>query len=149
MPPPIAPAARLRADLDRLADEVAAVGFGLADDAQEERRRRRDKLVAVLRSYLIPRLGEPEMPLLVVVAGPTGSGKSTVVNSVAGKEVSRPGPLRPTARQPVVGCHARHASRYETIGGGECQVVADEHPLLDDLTLVDTPDVDSYVAEHR
>ncbi|HLU30456.1 MAG TPA: dynamin family protein [Acidimicrobiia bacterium] len=149
MPPPIAPAARLRADLDRLADEVAAVGFGLADDAQEERRRRRDELVAVLRSYLIPRLGEPEMPLLVVVAGPTGSGKSTVVNSVAEKEVSRPGPLRPTTRQPVVWCHARHASRYETIGGVECQVVADEHPLLDDLTLVDTPDVDSYVAEHR
>src|SRR5690606_5284484 len=93
--------------------------------------------------------GEPEMPLLVVVAGPTGSGKSTVVNSVAEKEVSRPGPLRPTTRQPVVWCHARHASRYETIGGVECQVVADEHPLLDDLTLVDTPDVDSYVAEHR
>lgn len=149
MPPPIARAARLRADLDRLADAVAAAGFDLASTDQGERRRRRDELVTVLRSYLIPRLGDPQAPLLVVVAGPTGSGKSTIVNSIAEGEVSRPGPLRPTTRQPVVWCHRRHAARYHRIGTVECKVVADDHPLLEDLTIVDTPDIDSYVAEHR
>lgn len=149
MPPPIARAARLRADLDRLGDEVAAVGFGLASGERGVRQERRDELVGVIRSYLIPRLGDPDAPLLVVVAGPTGSGKSTLVNSLAEREVSRPGPLRPTTRQPVVWCHHRLADRYETIGSVACRVVPDDHPLLEDLTVVDTPDIDSYVADHR
>lgn len=149
MPPPIARAARLRADLDRLADAVAAVRFGLRSDEQDSRHGRRDELVDVLRSYLIPRLGGLGAPLLVVVAGPTGSGKSTVLNSLAEREVSRPGPLRPTTRQPVVWCHHRHSEHYDRIGSVQCKVVADDHPLLEDLTLVDTPDVDSYVSDHR
>lgn len=120
----------------------------MASVGQEERRRQRDELVTVLESYLIPRLGEPDAPLLVVVAGPTGSGKSTIVNSIAEGEVSRPGPLRPTTRQPVVWCHRQHAERYVQIGSVECKVVADDHPLLEDLTIVDTPDIDSYVADH-
>jgi predicted GTPase len=149
MPPPIARAARLRADLDRLGDEVAAAGFGLQSAEQEERRARRDELVGVVRSYLIPRLGDPEAPLLVAVAGPTGSGKSTIVNSLADREVSRPGPLRPTTRQPVVWAHPDHAERYQQIGSVATKVVTDIHPLLSDLTIVDTPDIDSYVADHR
>jgi hypothetical protein len=149
MPPPIARAARLRADLDRLADEVAAVQFGLGSPVQGERRLRRDQLGEVLRSYLIPRLGDLDAPLLLAVAGPTGSGKSTIVNSLAESNVSRPGPLRPTTREPVVWCHARHADRYRTIGSVACRVVDDDHPLLGDLTVVDTPDIDSYVADHR
>ncbi|CAN5891027.1 dynamin family protein [soil metagenome] len=149
MPPPIARAARLRADLDRLADEVAAAGFGIASPDQSSRRARRDELVEVVRSYLIPRLGDPDAPLVVALAGPTGSGKSTILNSVAGYEVSRPGPLRPTTRQPVVWCHEREAHRYQTMGGVECLVVTEGHPLLADLTLIDTPDIDSYVSEHR
>lgn len=149
MPPPIAPAARLRADLDALADAVGAARFGLASEEQAERHRTRDEVVTVLHSYLIPRLGDPAAPLLVVVAGPTGSGKSTVVNSLAGREVSRPGALRPTTREPVVWCHVTHAERYARIGEVECRVVPDDHPLLTDITLVDTPDLDSYVVDHR
>ncbi len=149
MPPPIAPAARLRADLDRLGDLLAEAGFGLADAHADDRRRLRDGLVATVRSYLIARLGDPQAPLLVVVAGPTGSGKSTLVNSLAESEVSRPGPLRPTTRQPVVWCHVGQAERYDTVGGVSCKVQPDDHPLLTDLTIVDTPDIDSYVAEHR
>lgn len=149
MPPPIARAARLRADLDRLADEVAAVGFGLASVARDDRRRRRDELEEVLHSYLIPRLGDLGAPLLVAVAGPTGSGKSTIVNSLAETTISRPGALRPTTREPVVWCHERYTDRYRTIGSVHCRVVGEEHPLLEDLTVVDTPDIDSYVADHR
>jgi hypothetical protein len=149
MPPPIAAAARLRADLDALADAVAAVRFGLASEGQMERQDRRDEVVRLLRSYLIPRLGDPTAPLLVVVAGPTGSGKSTVVNSLAGREVSRPGPLRPTTREPVVWCRPADAERYVRIGDVDCRVVTDDHPLLADITVVDTPDIDSYVVEHR
>lgn len=139
----------MRADLDALADAVAAARFGLIAGIDSTPARRRDRLVGLLGSYLIPRLGDPEAPLLVAVAGPTGSGKSTIVNSLAEREVSRPGPLRPTTRQPVVWCHTRHVERYARIGSVECRVVEDSHPLLEDLTIVDTPDIDSYVVDHR
>lgn len=149
MPPPIARAARLRADLDRLAEVLASVGFGIASTDQDHRRDRRDRLVQTIRSYVVPRLGAPEAPLLVVVAGPTGSGKSTVVNSLAGHQVSKPGPLRPTTRVPVVWCGRRWVDRFASIGTIAAEVVPEDHPLLDDLAVVDTPDIDSYVTEHR
>lgn len=149
MPPPIARAARLRADLDLLADRVSVAAFSLAGVSQAGRQRLRDEIVDVIRSYLIPRLGDETAPLLVVLAGPTGSGKSTIMNSLAGSAVSRPGPLRPTTRQPVVWCHEMFAHRYSSIGGVETVVVTDDHPLLRDVAIVDTPDIDSYVSEHR
>lgn len=149
MPPPIAPAARLRAELDRLADEVAGVGFGMAGADQEGRRHLAGTLIETVRSYLIPRLGDPEAPLLVAVVGPTGSGKSTVVSSLAGRPISPPGAVRPTTRAPVVWCHHRHAGRYHRIGSVACEVVPDDHPLLEGLAIADTPDLDSYLTHHR
>ena len=149
MPPPIARAARLRADLDRLGDDVGAAGFALPSVDQAHRRVRRDRVMRTIASYLGPRLGALDAPLLVVVAGPTGSGKSTLVNSLAGSAVSRPGALRPTTRAPVVWCHRDHRDRFATVGGVECEVVADDHPLLADVAVVDTPDIDSYVGAHR
>lgn len=149
MPPPIARSARLRADLDLLADRVSGATFALAGTDQPRRHRLRDEIADVIGSYLVPRLGDPDGPLLIVVAGPTGSGKSTVVNSLAGSAVSRPGALRPTTRQPVVWTHEMYRDRYDTIGGVRALVVAEDHPLLRDVTIVDTPDIDSYVAEHR
>lgn len=139
----------MRADLDRLGAEIGAAAFGLPSTEQAERRARRDRTVRTIRSYLVPRLGALDAPLLVVVAGPTGSGKSTLLNSLAGSSVSRPGALRPTTRHPVVWCHPEHTERYGTIGSVECELVPEEHPLLRDVAVVDTPDIDSYVAEHR
>jgi energy-coupling factor transporter ATP-binding protein EcfA2 len=154
MPPPIARAARLRASIDRLADAVGAVGFGLSSPPAAARRQRRDEVFRSLRSSLLPRLADPAGPLLVVVFGPTGSGKSTIVNSLAGSEVSRAGPLRPTTQAVVVWSHHRNLARYaaapfDGLPSGAPVVSADDHPLLVDLSLVDTPDVDSYVEAHR
>ena len=88
----------LRAELDTvdLAYEVPGVG-----DA-------RAQVLAVCRQvddYLLPRLERLEAPLLVVVGGSTGAGKSTLVNSLLRREVSRSGVLRPTTRAPVLVHH--------------------------------------------
>lgn len=149
MPPPIAPAARLRAELDRLAEATASARFALQSDLQSERIERRHSVVATIRDYLIPRLGDRDAPLLVAVVGPTGSGKSTLVNSIAGREVTRPGVLRPTTRHPVVWTHPDHRHRYARIGDVEAELVTDDHPLLGDLAVVDTPDLDSIAADHQ
>ena len=46
-----------------------------------------------------------DAPLLMVVGGSTGAGKSTLVNSLVGATVSPAGVLRPTTRAPVLVCH--------------------------------------------
>lgn len=71
----------------------------------ERARRTRQELLAQLDDYLVPRLKAPEAPLLAVVGGSTGAGKSTLVNSLIGRRVSDAGVLRPTTRTPVLVCH--------------------------------------------
>ncbi|KWX00028.1 hypothetical protein TH66_13760 [Carbonactinospora thermoautotrophica] len=68
-------------------------------------RQGRWEIVGQLDDYVLPRLRQLDAPLLTVVGGSTGAGKSTLVNSVVGAEVSRPGVLRPTTRAPVLVYH--------------------------------------------
>ncbi|HEU4894206.1 MAG TPA: GTPase, partial [Acidimicrobiia bacterium] len=109
----------------------------------------RDRLAAAIRTYLIPRVVDPGAPLTVVVAGPTGSGKSTLVNSLAGIDVSRAGALRPTTRTPVVVASPPHDEGLDELGGVRCQLVVADAPLLESMVLVDSPDIDSTAAGNR
>jgi energy-coupling factor transporter ATP-binding protein EcfA2 len=110
---------------------------------------RREWIVRTIRGYLIPRMENPLAPLTVVFAGPTGAGKSTLLNSVAGAEHSVAGPLRPTTKAPLVLASHGLAAEYTLIGGIHCHVVTGKAPILDELTLVDTPDIDSTTRLHR
>jgi energy-coupling factor transporter ATP-binding protein EcfA2 len=110
---------------------------------------RRDRLVRSIRTYSIPRLSGDAGPLLVVFAGPTGSGKSTLINSLAGLEFSETGPLRPTTTGPVVLAGNQHISMFDEISGIECRVIEGGAPILDSIALVDTPDLDSTSIENR
>ena len=97
---------------------------------------------------MIPRL-VAERPLDVVFAGPTGSGKSTLVNSVSGLSASTAGVLRPTTSRPVIVADRAAADSYSRFGGVSGEVVAGDSPALRAMTLIDTPDLDSTSTEHR
>lgn len=115
-----------------------------------------------LDDYVLPRLAALDAPLLAVVGGSTGAGKSTLVNSLLGRVVSRPGVIRPTTRGPVLVHHPdeRHWFAGDRImpdlprltGSGtdarELQLVP-EPGLPPGLALLDAPDIDSVVAENR
>ena len=73
-------------------------GAGSARDGQ-------GSLLKQLDDYVIPRLEALDAPLLAVVGGSTGAGKSTLVNSLVGQNVTRSGVLRPTTRSPVLVHH--------------------------------------------
>ncbi|WP_225754007.1 dynamin family protein [Actinotalea sp. Marseille-Q4924] len=132
----------LRRDLDRTRFVLRLAG---ADRAEQRRR----ELLEQLDDQLLPRLRELSAPAVVVVAGSTGAGKSTLVNSVVGEEVSPAGVLRPTTRRPVLAHHPADAELLE------------RHPLLEDvdvvvreevprgIALVDAPDLDSLLASNR
>src|SRR5262249_37558623 len=71
----------------------------------DEERTARRQLIDQLEDYVIPRQRSVEAPLLVVVGGSTGAGKSTLVNSLVGRTVTEAGLLRPTTRSPVLVHH--------------------------------------------
>lgn len=82
----------------RLRDLVDGAQFHTAPEAFREAR----AIVDQLDDYVLPRLANIDAPLLAVVGGSTGSGKSTLVNSIVGEKVTQSGVIRPTTRQPVL-----------------------------------------------
>jgi hypothetical protein len=125
----------------------------------------RARLIDQLDDYVIPRLTSLDAPLLAVVGGSTGAGKSTLVNSVVGREVSLPGVLRPTTRSPVLVHHpsdaawfsgprilpglARITGRHSASDGpGAVRLVPTEE-VVAGLALLDAPDIDSVVEANR
>ena len=119
-------------------------------------------MVDQLEDYVIPRVTTLEAPLLAVVGGSTGAGKSTLVNSLVGRKVTQPGLLRPTTRSPVLVHHPDDASWFgadrllpdlervdhATTDPEALQLVpADSVPQ--GMAILDAPDVDSVVEENR
>ena len=103
-----------------------------------------------------------DAPLLMVVGGSTGAGKSTLVNSLVGAPVSPAGVLRPTTRSPVLVCHPDDVrlvrerprpARHEPHDGplrrpGRARAGAHER-LPPGVALLDSPDIDSVVDANR
>ncbi|WP_458243830.1 dynamin family protein [Streptomyces sp. MAI_2237] len=160
--------------LSALRDRVAAARFPLPLAGAPRARANRDELLAQLDDYLVPRLREPEAPLLAVVGGSTGAGKSTLVNSLVGRRVSEAGVLRPTTRTPVLVCHPEdhhwfsgmrvlpdltrvwvpHREPTDDLllpGEDPARVLRVEtaETVPPGLALLDAPDVDSLVADNR
>jgi len=118
--------------------------------------------VAQLDDYILPRLARQDAPLLAVISGSTGAGKSTLVNSLVGRHVSASGVIRPTTLAPVLVHNPKDTAWFESDrilpGMARTQVpVADARALQlvpdpsvpDDLAFLDAPDVDSVVAANR
>lgn len=69
--------------------------------------------IAQLDDYILPRYRSLDAPLLAVVGGSTGAGKSTLVNALAGHPVTRSGAIRPTTRQPILLHHPADAAWFD------------------------------------
>lgn len=139
--------------LQRFAEAVSALPFELDEQGLEVR----DSLVYGVREYVLPRLADLHAPLVAVLLGSTGAGKSTVLNSLAQRQVTHPGAIRPTTTDPIVWSHPDHAHRYGPgfitgYGEGEARplhVVSHDDPVLAHLTIIDTPDIDSVETIHH
>jgi hypothetical protein len=154
--------------LAALRDTVAGLRLGLDLPGVAAARREQADIVGQVDDYLLPRLRQLDAPLLAVVGGSTGAGKSTLVNTLVGDDVSPAGVLRPTTRAPVLVCHPDDlhwfasdrilpglprstgaVDRAEPSGGpGALRLVP--HPAVPaGLALLDAPDIDSVVASNR
>ncbi|WP_067828434.1 GTPase domain-containing protein [Actinomadura kijaniata] len=137
--------------------------FPLAVGEVEADRRARRELLGQLDDYLLPRLAAIDAPLLAVVGGSTGAGKSTLVNSLVGERVSRAGVLRPTTLAPTLVTHPGDAAWFvaghvlpglpRVTGGGQGEPgalrVVENARVPAGLALLDAPDIDSVVTANR
>jgi energy-coupling factor transporter ATP-binding protein EcfA2 len=160
-------AADVTESLTRLRDDLRGVRLELEVPGAAEARRARDDLAAQIDDYLLPRLRQMDAPVLMVVGGSTGAGKSTLVNSLIGTVVSPAGVLRPTTRLPVLACHPddlrwfsddRILPGLSRVTGGSPLDPGHERgsihlvptaALSPWLALLDSPDIDSVLAENR
>jgi hypothetical protein len=148
--------------LVRLRGSLTSLTLGLELPGSGRARSVRTELAAQIDDYLLPRLRQMDAPLLMVVGGSTGAGKSTLVNSLVRETVSRAGVLRPTTRAPVLVCNpvdfrwfeddrilpGLRRATGEAASDGELQLVPTER-LAPGLALLDAPDIDSVVTENR
>ncbi len=82
--------------------------------------------------------------LVVGVIGGTGTGKSTLVNALAGADVSAAGDIaRPTTVSPVVVTAPDVDLSWLPVDGMQARVVRSESPAVANIVLVDCPDPDT------
>ncbi|MFE4541965.1 dynamin family protein [Arthrobacter sp. NPDC056727] len=99
--------------LEEVRRDLAAVSLPLALPAADQARLEIRNSVAQLDDYILPRYRSLDAPLLAVVGGSTGAGKSTLVNALVGHPVTRAGAIRPTTRQPILLHHPAEASWFD------------------------------------
>ncbi|NJC68880.1 GTPase domain-containing protein [Planosporangium thailandense] len=149
------------AGLTALRETIAGVRYPLALPDAEEATGAAAAIRNQLDDYLLPRLSRLDAPLLVVVGGSTGAGKSTLVNSLVRAPVSAAGVLRPTTRAPVLVCHPHDApwftaarllpnlARTSHHTDGDSLQVISAQGLTPGLAFLDAPDIDSVVDANR
>lgn len=161
---------RLRA-LERLESLAAALkaarvpgwadAGGMAAAALEEARKRLDDHVRF-------RLGRGiGAPAVVVLYGGTGVGKSTILNTLAGRAVTETSVRRPCTTEPLLYHHRSAAEVLEApdflpsytkkaatpgqprAGTMAVELMAHDEPSLASVVLVDAPDYDSVEKDNR
>lgn len=164
--------------LEAVRQELSAASLPLALAGAEAARLDIRQALSQLDDYILPRYRSLDAPLLAVVGGSTGAGKSTLVNGLVGHAVTRAGAIRPTTRQPILLHHPDDAAWFEdqrvlpSLSRIRGTVVATPLPANQDgptpdpaaitslvlaadpavpegIALLDAPDVDSISDENR
>jgi predicted GTPase len=148
--------------LVRLRGALQACTLPLDLPGVEEVRASHREMVDQLEDYVIPRVMTVDAPLLAVVGGSTGAGKSTLVNTLVGHRVTASGVLRPTTRSPVLVHHPEDGHWFgqdrllpdlrrvdHSTDDPDCLQLVPSETVPQGLAILDAPDVDSVDERNR
>ncbi|HEV7809109.1 MAG TPA: GTPase [Candidatus Limnocylindrales bacterium] len=128
------------AAFDRAIDEAGALGIDTT-------------AAAAVRRGAEERLGFPSSAYVVALVGGTGVGKSSLLNALAGRSVSRASALRPTTAHPVAWIPAEREGELrgllDWLGVRREDVLPADGAGLANVAILDLPDLDSTEQEHR
>lgn len=173
------PAMPLIEALEGTRELLRSTTLPLATASAPQQREGAARAVAQLDDYVLPRVRSLDAPLLAVVGGSTGAGKSTLVNALVGHPVTRSGAIRPTTRRPLLIHHPGDAGAFtaqrvlprlarvhgtvvapgQTPPAGEpgdgpvedtgSLVLLADTNIPEGLAILDAPDVDSISDDNR
>ncbi len=119
-------------------------------------RRAKDRVDEHVRNEAADRLAElrtrateANATLIVAIVGGTGSGKSSLLNAIAGEAVSEAGRIRPYTQEPMAWIPSMRDHGLEALLDDLEIHLRARQEKIPGLALVDMPDVDSIVLENR
>jgi len=140
-----------------VAEDVQQLSGKLLSQYEAVRRQEHEQITALLETLTrVDDMPEREMeqvrdalfhtnhPFLMVMVGPFGSGKSSIINALLGEEVLDVGPIPTTDHIAIL----RHGAEVQRTRAGDIETVFHPSPLLENLSLVDTPGLESVFRTH-
>ncbi len=140
-----------------MAEDVQQLSGKLLSQYEAVRRQEHEQITALLETLTrVDDMPEREMeqvrdalfhtnhPFLMVMVGPFGSGKSSIINALLGEEVLDVGPIPTTDHIAIL----RHGAEVQRTRAGDIETVFHPSPLLENLSLVDTPGLESVFRTH-
>lgn len=89
-------------------------------------------------------------PLVIVLLGGTGVGKSATINALAGSSIAPSSPIRPTTDRITVYMHEQaHLARLKDVDALKLAIVHHDREELREKAIIDAPDFDSVLTENR
>ena len=135
-----------------LQDLAAALAQRVRTAPDSTRSDRAEQLRRHVADYLVPRAADLTAPLVVVLLGSTGVGKSSLFNAIAGSGLSESGLLRPTTRRPVALVHPEDVPGDGLLPGlsdGAQLDIRTDPDIARGLVIIDAPDFDSVERSNR
>src|SRR5689334_10544220 len=83
-------------------------------------------------------------PFLIVLVGAFNAGKSSIINALIGQPVLDVGATPTTTKIAIL----RHGPDVQRLQAGEVETVFNPSPLLERVSLVDTPGLESIFKQH-
>jgi energy-coupling factor transporter ATP-binding protein EcfA2 len=127
----------------------------LRPEVTAEASQRTRQLRDLLSGHVLPRARSLDAPLLVLILGPTGAGKSSLLNALAGFAASPSGVIRPTTHDLVAVVHPEaqagllaEGAPLPLLAGDRLRIVA-APTAPQGIALVDSPDLDSVELRNR
>ncbi|MEA3501988.1 MAG: GTPase [Actinomycetota bacterium] len=124
-----------------LLDLAIASSDGLASEADRE-------AAAALAGAARRRRGYLSGAIVVAIAGGTGSGKSSLLNALAGRAIASTSALRPHTDEPLAWIPAGDAAISAMMAALGIDTIVEHEERLG-LAVVDLPDLDSIDHDHR